>query len=342
MSFSQVQRVLVVEHYLASRSCLTCQDEFRDTFPDSPGPNKLTVSCLVNHFRDTGSVQDRNRSGRPSLLSDDSLNAIRQTLLRSSRKLLRKLSLQSGLSYGSVHKATKILNLHPYRVHVMHELKEPDKEKRLQYCRWFKHFIRGGIDISDKVFYGDEAWFLRSGYINSQNNRICSAENPHVFHDRPLHSLKDGLWCSVSRRRIIGPIFFSETITAERYQELIMNSISLSEVDEQDCWFQQDGATAKTANSAMQMSSECFADRIISRNLWPPRSPDLPSPDFYLWGLLKENVYKKSAHIWRIETKYWAVHFKRHCTNSSPVASNTRKRVNTCIAERGGHFQNLI
>jgi hypothetical protein len=31
----------------------------------------------------------------------------------------------------------------------MHELKESDKDKLLQYCRWFTHFIQGGIDILD-------------------------------------------------------------------------------------------------------------------------------------------------------------------------------------------------
>jgi hypothetical protein len=62
MSFSQVKRVFTVEHYLASRSYLTCQNEFRDTFPDSVVPSKSTISRLVNRFRDTGSVQDRNRS----------------------------------------------------------------------------------------------------------------------------------------------------------------------------------------------------------------------------------------------------------------------------------------
>jgi hypothetical protein len=56
MSFSQVQRVFIVEHYLASRSYLTCQNEFRDTFPDSPVQNKSTVSRLVNRFRDTGTL----------------------------------------------------------------------------------------------------------------------------------------------------------------------------------------------------------------------------------------------------------------------------------------------
>jgi hypothetical protein len=78
MYFSQVQRVFIVEHYLASRSYLTYRMSW-DTFPDSPVPNKST-SRLVNSFRDTGSVQDRNRSGRPSVLNDDSLDDIRQTL----------------------------------------------------------------------------------------------------------------------------------------------------------------------------------------------------------------------------------------------------------------------
>jgi transposase len=86
MSFSQVQRLFIIEHYLASRSYFTCQNEFRDTFPDSPLSNKSTIYRLVNRFRDTGSVQDSNRSGRPLVLSDDSLNDIRQTLLRSPRK----------------------------------------------------------------------------------------------------------------------------------------------------------------------------------------------------------------------------------------------------------------
>jgi hypothetical protein len=79
----------------------------------------------------------------------------------------------------------------------MHEQKEPDMEKQLQCCRFFTHFIQGGIDILDKVFYSDGAWFHLSGYVNRQNSRIWSAENPHTFCERPLHSLKVGVWCAV-------------------------------------------------------------------------------------------------------------------------------------------------
>jgi hypothetical protein len=48
---------------------------------------------------------------------------------------LQKLSMQSELPHVSIYKAIKILKLHPYRVYVMHELKELDMEKRLQHCR---------------------------------------------------------------------------------------------------------------------------------------------------------------------------------------------------------------
>jgi hypothetical protein len=53
MSFSQVQRMFIVERYLVSRSCLNYHNEFRDTFPDFPVPNKSTISLLVKRFRDT-------------------------------------------------------------------------------------------------------------------------------------------------------------------------------------------------------------------------------------------------------------------------------------------------
>jgi hypothetical protein len=55
-SFLKVQRVFIVEHYLASSSYLTSQNEFRDIFPDSPVPNKSTISRKVNRFRDTGTL----------------------------------------------------------------------------------------------------------------------------------------------------------------------------------------------------------------------------------------------------------------------------------------------
>jgi hypothetical protein len=83
-------------------------ERVRDTFHNSPVPNKLTC-YLVNCFPDTGSMHDRKCFGEPLVLSDDVLDDVHQTLLCFAWKSLRKLSLWSGLSYGGVCKAIKIL-----------------------------------------------------------------------------------------------------------------------------------------------------------------------------------------------------------------------------------------
>ena len=54
-------------------------------------------------------------------------------------------------------------------------------------------------------------------------------------------------------------------------------------------------ATAHTANATMVAIQEVFEDGIISRGLWPPRSPDPGFCNFYLWGNLK-GVYKNNPH----------------------------------------------
>jgi hypothetical protein len=63
----------------------------------------------------------------------------------------------------------------------------------------------------------DEAWFHVSGNVNAQNSCIWDTENPHVLHQRPLHEMKVGVWCAVSARRVINPIFFGDTVNSDRY-----------------------------------------------------------------------------------------------------------------------------
>lgn len=56
-----------------------------------------------------------------------------------------------------------------------------DRPKQHEFCQQFiDHFIvnDGGIE---KVMISDESWFHLSGYINSQNMRMTSANNPHFF-----------------------------------------------------------------------------------------------------------------------------------------------------------------
>jgi hypothetical protein len=141
----------------------------------------------------------------------------------------------------------------------------------------------------DVTFFTDEAYFHLLGYINSQNSRVRCAHNPHVFHESPLHDEKIGVWVGISCRRIVRPIFFSETLNSQRYCDNIVYpfiaQLKDNEIDK--AYFQQDGATAHTAHMSMALLDDMFVDRIISKTIWPPRSPDISPPDFFLWGAMK-------------------------------------------------------
>ena len=60
-------------------------------------------------------------------------------------------------------------------------------------------------------------------------------------------------------------------------------------------YYQKDGVTGHISNASMPEIERFFQDRIFSKNIWPPRSPDLTPADFFLWGLLKGKVYKSTT-----------------------------------------------
>jgi hypothetical protein len=187
------------------------------------------------------------------------------------------------------------------------------------------------------------AYFTNKSYIDSQTTGIWAAENPHELHQVPLHTEKIGVRCAISRRRIIGPIFFDTTVTSAVYADTVQQFVALLNEYERYCWYQQDGATCHTSNETMTLLKQFFDDRIISKNLWPPRSPDLTPTDFFLWDYLKETVYKKKPRT-LVDLRRSTEEAVKKITAETllRVSRNMRQRVNLCLLENGGHFQNLL
>ena len=145
----------------------------------------------------------------------------------------------------------------------------------------------------------DEAHFTLNGFVNKQNFRFWGTENPKQSHQRRLHPQKCTVWCGVTADRILGPYFFeneegqSERINGILYRNMLENCLRPFVRENEETWFQQDETTAHTARATMDLLHEIFGERIISKNAafaWPPGSPDLSAPDFFLWGYLKERV----------------------------------------------------
>ncbi|XP_076330740.1 uncharacterized protein LOC143236352 [Tachypleus tridentatus] len=224
---------------------------------DTPVPHRNAVRNLVDEFWEIGSVDDVKRCGRPAKPSEEKLLDISDSVMQSPSKSLRKLAQQHDIGLGSAHKAVKKkLKLFPYKIMAVQKLKATDNEKRKRYCRWFNRFIEENTaNVLDVTFFTDEAWFQLSGYINSQNSRLWSSDNSHSLHETPLYYFKVGVWVTISRRRIVGPIFF---INSERYcSEILHTFIGQMTSDEINySWFQQDGATAHTPHRYMRLLKE--------------------------------------------------------------------------------------
>jgi hypothetical protein len=57
-------------------------------------------------------------------------------------------------------------------------------------------------------------------------------------------------WCAFSQCRVIGSIFFEETVTAECYQDILIQFIALLEADESNSCFQYDRAPCHTMGTS--------------------------------------------------------------------------------------------
>jgi hypothetical protein len=65
------------------------------------------------------------------------------------------------MSNSTCQRGTQEAKIHAYRVTAVHELKEPDREKRVAYCWWLQAFLNKYPGILDFVCFTNEAWFHR-------------------------------------------------------------------------------------------------------------------------------------------------------------------------------------
>jgi hypothetical protein len=120
----------------------------------------------------------------------------------------------------------------------------------------------------------DEANFHLCDNVNSQNCHYWATENPCNIHQKPLHSEKVIVWCGVASFGVIDPYFFEDeagravTVNSARYTEMLCTllepELQRFGVETQTLWFQQDGASAHTVRTAMQVLNEMFPACVIS------------------------------------------------------------------------------
>ncbi|EZA59712.1 hypothetical protein X777_16511 [Ooceraea biroi] len=111
-------------------------------------------------------------------------------------------------------------------------------------------------------------------------------------------------------------------------------------------WIQMDGAPPHFARNIRHFLDQNFNGRWIGRGspiAWPPRSPDLTSSDFYLWGYAKNLVFEREP-----TTREDMIERIRMACRAIPRAVLLRtvehfaKRIRLCIRANGDNFEQLF
>ena len=106
---------------------------------------------------------------------------------------------------------------------------------------------------------------------------------------------------------LIGPFFFYTTVNGENYLQMLKSKCYPEAERNRKIsryYYQQDWALPHRTNDVKESIRRRFDDRIIGLGLesedgseiaWPPYSPDLNPCDFFLWGHMKDYVFKKET-----------------------------------------------
>ena len=89
----------------------------------------------------------------------------------------------------------------------------------------------------------------------------------------------------------------------------------------------------------MVILPEFLGENLVSKGLCPPRSPELTSPDFFLWSYLKDTVYRSNPRdLKQLEMNITRAIEEINEGTLRKVARNMVKPVDKCIEMIGHHL----
>jgi transposase len=314
--------------------------QWKNQFTTRP-PHEETIRNVVNKFKETGSVHDRERSGRSrSVVTPEVVQNVKKKVEENSNLSIRKGAIEMGMNISSYYRAVKETGFHSFKPSQVIALSEDDFDKRIQFCETMLQIFEENNDFVNKIIWSDESEFKLNGVVNRHNCCYWSYSNPH--EEISVINSKKGVmvWCGVTSDGLIGPYFFEGSVNSMTYLQML-NEFLWPQVKYQRKFFQQDGASPHYSLDVRSWLDQKFPNRWIGRRgpiEWPARSPDLSPPDFFLWGYLKDIVYKSTPSTENVLRD----RIKQACKEIDPgmckrACENVVVRLKRCLESNGQH-----
>lgn len=334
-----------------------CQNNYRaaarlyaERFPLRRFPNHTTIRRLTERAR--GGHLSRQRRHREYDENDPHVVTVLAAIHLDPHTSSRIIEREIGIPRTTALRILKKLKYHAYHIILVQELRPNHLQMRIEFCRWALRMTENNPDFFRYVMFSDEATFNSQGQLNRHNCHYWSEVNPH-WHRTVDHQHRWSImvWCGIINGYLIGPYVFEENVDRFTYLELLRERLPelLENVDlvtRQRMWLQQDGAAPHFARIVRDFLNNNYKDRWIGRGgpvNWPPCSPDMTPPDFYLWGFLKDAVFKQ-----RPTTREDMIGRIRRACAVIPrdtllrAVQHFQRRVNLCLEVDGGNFEHLL
>ena len=297
----------------------------------------------------TSTNRNRDNSGRRrTARSQQNIANVKQDLHQNPHVSSRRNNV--AVNQSAFNRITRLdLRYHPYRIQVRHALVNGDQQRRIAFCQWL---IARPVRFMSDVIIVDEAAFHMNGKVNTWNVRQYAPRNnaPNFTYDVPNNREKVMVWAGlIGNNTIIGPYVFNQNVNGRTYLDMI-NQFVVPQLTRQfgqrrngsipRLWWMQDGAPAHRSRVVSDRLQDLFPNRVVSLNNaveWPPRSPDLTPLDFFLWGYLKDKVYRTvPANILDLQNRITAeIVTLRRTRMVRRAVNDMRRRAAQCIAVQG-------
>lgn len=335
------------------KNCLLASRVYAQRFLERNHPKPAVFERLLNQFEESGSVNYKKPITRKFVTEDEeSVFNVIGSVIENPNISQSQISGNTNISQASISRILKKHRFHPYKIQLCQELYGNDFDNRIQFCMWVLDKAAENENFFDNVLFSDECNFHNNGLVNRHNFHYYSDSNPHEYRVmRNQNRWSINVWGGILGPYLIGPYFFEGPLNGMMFLDFLSQKLPVLLEDvplntRRNIWLQLDGAPPHYHREVRQFLNANFQNRWIGRNgfqNWPPRSPDLTPPDFFLWGYIK-GIVNNTPPTTPYDMKMRLRHAFKTVTPQmlSRVSSGFQKRICKCLEMNGRHFEHLF
>lgn len=342
---------LLEAYFINGRSATRALVWYQNKYPQRDFPTIKRLQKMVNNLKQGGSFI-KSKLIKPRICNEDLEIAILTYFESFPTNSTRNAADNIQVSQATICKVLKKYNYKCYRSGRIVQMLHPgDNIRRLDFCNWLKQKIDNDRHFLCNILFSDETNFSNNGMYNRKNKHYWSNTNPlRITEGHRQVRFSFNCWCGILKDRIFYFKIYDGTLTTFKYVEILnelfeeLDNLPLAQTNQ--LFFQQDGAPAHNSRTVKEMLIQQFGENFIATHgpvPWPARSPDLTPLDYFLWGYVKNEIYKDT---------YNAIDdLKRSLENILNGINNIvmlnavqslKRRIQLCIENNGHHFEQLM